>query len=480
MSSQTGAFMFSAVDFSDRLSDRGAFGTRVRSLAFVAATGLAVLMMLMALVAIPPTPAAAELLVYEGFDYSAGSNLNGQTGGTGFGASSSWTASATNGGFAQIQPYNTLSGVILNDGATPNPFTGVYANLSRTGNYFGVNDGGTLAFALPPGMADHIFINRTLAPSVTATFTNGTKTYFSFVSARGYNNNPSAPRLGIGSGVFSGDRGENVSPGAGNTNSEVIAVGGVSTSTGGSTSSTLNPVGTLNGGTVTTFSSNAFFRAQYYNTAGVRQGWSRVVGTVGNGIQGQDLVGAPLTSSFGTGPAAGNNGYWSGGGLNASPNTTPGTSDGQGTPSGSGFAVYGYTGSVSSVNDPGGNRFEPIGNNQALVNITVGEIAWGAGAGGSDRVSFYVFHDKDPLSLAAYEAGKMTWDTGTDTSSRRSEFNYISMGGGRYFADEIRVGTTFAAVTVPEPGTVTVLLAGLAVAAAARLRGRGRRGAGSL
>jgi len=74
----------------------------------------------------------------------------------------------------------------------------------------------------------------------------------------------------------------------------------------------------------------------------------------------------------------------------------------------------------------------------------------------------------------------MTWDTGTDTSSRRSEFNYISMGGGRYFADEIRVGTTFGAVAVPEPGTVTVLLAGLAVAAAARLRGRGRRGAGSL
>jgi len=427
-------------------------------------------------------PAQAELQVYEGFDYSAGSNLNAQTGGIGFGASSSWNASATNGGFAQIQPYNTVSGVILNDGSTPNPFTGVYANLSHTGNYFGVNNGGAGATALPAGMADHIFINRTLAPSVTATFTNGTKTYFSFVSARGYNNNPSAPRLGIGSGVFSGDRGENVSPGAGNTNREVIAVGGVSASAGGTTSSTLNPVGTLNGSAVTSFNSNAFFRAQYFNTAGVRQGWSRVVGTVGNGISGQDLVGAPITSSFGTGPAAGNNGYWSGGGLNAglSPTVTPGTSDGSGTPSGSGFALYDYSGSVSTVTNVNGDRFAPIGNNQALVNITVGEIAWGAGAGNSDRVSFYVFHDKDPLSLAAYEAGKMTWDTGTDTSSRRSEFNYISMGGGRYFADEIRVGTTFGAVAVPEPGTVTVLLAGLAVAAAARLRGRGRRGAGSL
>jgi len=433
------------------------------SLAFAAAT---------VLIAIPPTPAAATLLVYEGFDYSAGSNLNAQTGGTGFGASSSWTASATNGGFVQIQPYNTLSGVILNDGATPNPFTGVYANLSRTGNYFGVNNGGTGARALPSGMADHIFINRTLAPSVTSTFMNGTKTYFSFVSARGYNNNPSAPRLGIGSGVFSSDRGEIVSPGAGNTNREVIAVGGVSTSTGGSTSSTLSAVGTLNGGAVTTFNSNAFFRAQYYNTAGARQGWSRVVGTVGNGISGQDLAGAPITSSFGTGHAAGNNGYWSGGGLNAgiSPTVTPGTSDGLGTPSGSGFALYDYTGSVSTVNNPLGLRAEPIGNNQALVNITVGEIAWGAGAGNSDRVSFYVFHDKDPLSLAAYEAGKMTWDTGTDTSSRRSEFNYISMGGGRYFADEIRVGTTFESVVaaeappagVPEPSTYALGLIGLA------------------
>lgn len=424
--------------------------------------------------ALVATSASADLLVYEGFDYSAGANLNSLSGGTGFASSSAWNASATSTnstGFVQVQPYNAASGVYLNDGATINPFTGVYANLPRTGNYVGMNDGGAGSASLAAGVADHLFLNRKLDSSVTSTFQNGTKTYFSFASARGYNANPRAPSLGIGSGVFAsgaGGRGDDVVAGAGNTNKEVIAVGGLTTSTTVAGSSSAGPVGTLNAGAVTSFSQTAFYRGQYYNTSGSRTGWSRAVGTVGNGISGQDLVGTAVTSSQGAGPAAGNNGYWSGGGITYSPGTNP---TGQpNTSSTNGFALYDYTGSLLSNNTA-------YGNNQALVNITVGEIAWGAGTGGTDLVSFFVFHDKDALNEATYNAGKMTWDTAADTSSRRGEFNYISMGGGRYFADEFRVATTFnealGLVPVPEPSTYVLLgVAGLGSLIAARCRRR--------
>lgn len=235
-------------------------------------------------------PASADLLVYEGFDYPSGTNLNGASGGTGFAASSGWNASATSSnstGFVQVQPYNAASGVYLNDGATINPFTGVYANLPRTGNDVGTNDGGSGSTSLGAGVADHIFLNRKLDASVTGTFVNGTKTYFSYVSARAYNANPRDPSLGIGSGVFAagaGGRGDDVVAGAGNSSKEVVAVGGLTTSTTVAGSSTATPVGTLNAGAVTNFSQTAFFRGQYYNPSGTRTGWSRAVGTVGNGI----------------------------------------------------------------------------------------------------------------------------------------------------------------------------------------------------
>ena len=427
-------------------------------------------------------PARADLLVYEGFDYFPGSGLANASGGSGFEPSSTWNASATSGngsGFVQVHPANSFSGVYLNNGGTLNPFTGTYANLPQTGNHVGPNNGGLGSTSLAPGVADHIYLYRMLAPAVTQTFQNGTKTYFSFVSARAYNANPRAPSLGIGSGIFSqtavNDRGDSVVPGPGNANAEVIAVGGLTTSVTPAGLSTATPVGTLNASgappsPTTVFSNFAFFRAQYYNAAGLRTGWSRAVGTAGNGVNGEDLLGTAITSSPASEAAAGNNGYWSGGGLTYYPFTNP--SGAPNTSSTSGFALYGYNGSLLANN-------AAFGDNEALVNVTVGEIAWGADTDGTDLVSFYVFHDKDVPSQAAFDAGKMTWDTGADTSARRSQFNYLTMGGGRYFADEIRVATTFneavGQLPVPEAGT-GVLLAAAGLAALAVGSGRRRPG----
>ncbi|MCX5654666.1 MAG: hypothetical protein NTY65_08485, partial [Planctomycetota bacterium] len=158
--------------------------------------------------------AQATVLVYEPFDYTSKADLSGQNGGTGFapngGPEVPWYTHANNGGFVSVQPAGVVSGVILGDSVTPNPFTATYANLPSSGNYVGMNDGLNAA-----GRADHLSMWRALDPSVTNSFVNGTKTYISFVSANAFPNNARAPSFAIGAGVLNtflnGDRGDTIS-----------------------------------------------------------------------------------------------------------------------------------------------------------------------------------------------------------------------------------------------------------------------------
>ncbi|MEI6654233.1 MAG: LamG-like jellyroll fold domain-containing protein [Verrucomicrobiota bacterium] len=355
--------------------------------------------------------ARASLLVSEPFAYTAGSNLSGATGGTGFDSGSSWSTfivSANSTGFFQIQPAGVVSGVILNDGVTPNPFTATYANLPSSGNYAGMNNGGAGSTEYAAGVADHLYMWRKLHPTVTATFADGNTTWLSFSSGWGYNGATRAPSFAIGAGIMTGPfRGDNTTPGTGNTSSEAIVVGGITSSPDGNVSATVD-------GVATTFGGTAFYRAQYFSTSGARSYQTGPTGTVG---------GAALSSTIGSGPLAGDNGRWVMGGKSTSTYAIP----------------YGY----SDANCPATTK--PMGDNPSHVNITVAKIEWGAGTGGTDKISFYVYHDKDALTEASFNAGAKTWET--PSVSAKSTFNYLSVGGGRYFIDEIRVATTFAEAT---------------------------------
>jgi len=154
--------------------------------------------------------AQAALLLYEPFNYSTGTAsgsgvlLSGQNGGTGFATGSSWSTSNT-GTANSVTTYlqGNLSGVNLSNG-TANTFNGTVANLPTSGGYFG-------SVTSPPGgtsnTTDHMFAWRTIDPAVTATFTHGSTTWMSYVSARAFNSNASGPKLAIGAGRLQGDRG---------------------------------------------------------------------------------------------------------------------------------------------------------------------------------------------------------------------------------------------------------------------------------
>ncbi len=65
----------------------------------------------------------------------------------------------------------------------------------------------------------------------------------------------------------------------------------------------------------------------------------------------------------------------------------------------------------------------------------------------------------DALITAQPQFSSANW-TGTQPDLAQSQFEIISVGGGRFFADELRIGTGFANVTVPEPATMAVLAFG--------------------
>jgi len=387
--------MNSAFTLSDRGRHGAAFGVAVPSLAFAAAV------MLMGLA---PTPAAAELLLYEPFDYASGTAsgsgvlLGGQSGGTGFATGSSWSTSNTgDANSVTVYQQGNLSGVNFSTGVA-NTFTGTVPNISSSGGYFGS------VTSLPGGTVkttDHIYAWRSLDPAVTATFTDGSTTWMSFVSARAYNLNAAGPKVAIGAGpLTSTDRG-NTAQG------EAIGMGG----------------GIGNGNTLRVYG----------------QFWDQQVAGIGS-FQNYDATGLQTSTSI-TAKA-----------LNTDPLVDP-------------LQAFTWAQELDA---------------QPIANILITKITWSDT--GPDAIQVARFLPSDgPLTESMFNASALpsstTWSVQPDLA--QSTFNTISIAGGRYFADEFRIATTFASVApaaVPEPGTATAFLAALAAATAvARLRGWGSR-----
>ncbi len=350
--------------------------------------------------------AQATLLVYEGFNYTPGTVLtNNPSGGIGFAAGSNWITANNGAGAISVKTNGVVSAVGLANPFQPNPFTNGYKYLITSGHFVGPSDG------IPNGgvnAPDHISLWRALETNVTATFVVGSKTYFSFTSARAFTGNARAPSICIGAGIlkagigFSGDRGDTMY--AGPNGSGGIALGANTQNAGQAAGN--YPGATLNG-VAANVGMVGMYLPQFYNPSGVR--------TLGPAVG----VGA-FSTAQGAGPQPGDHAYWmqGGGGVVTS-------------------LLYGY--STNAIPVAG------TGDNASHVNIIVGEIEWGAGDGGTDLLSYYVFHDNDPLTEAAFKAGKTNWNT-LNISENRTNWNFVSIAGGRYFTDEIRIATTFKEV----------------------------------
>jgi len=335
--------------------------------------------------------AQATLLVYEPFNYTSGTAagptgngflLAGQNGGTGF--SGAWSTYTNSSSPITVYPGGTLSGVDYNTaGPVPQTFSGSVTNLPTSGGYFGM--GGT-------NSTDHMQVWRTLDPSVTATFTNGSTTWFSFVSSRGYTANPSGMKLAIGHGRLIEDRG-------GSASGEAIGGG--------------NGLG----------SSERNVRKVY------PQFWDSVTGSAGE-----------TTGSF--------NNY-----------------DVQGLETGTAGLVhyisapYTASGVPIPTNDTDGLQSMLVTPTDSTPYIVVGKIDWRPN-GTPDIISVVRFYQTDTLSEDAFNAAivaqpllcSANWPAGVPQPDLdQSKFDTVTLAGGKWFGDELRIATTFPEVVGQTP-----------------------------
>jgi len=142
-------------------------------------------------------PANAEVLVYEPFAY-VGTELTGQGGA--LGTTGTWTSNDSIGNVSwAFHQEGVLSGVVLSDPLIPSTFDGTVDNLRTSGGYVGYNQGG-----------NNLNADIGLDPNVTATFTTGTTTWISYVSARAWDRNEEQPNLVLGTiPAPTGSRGDN-------------------------------------------------------------------------------------------------------------------------------------------------------------------------------------------------------------------------------------------------------------------------------
>ena len=104
-------------------------------------------------------------------------------------------------------------------------------------------------------------------------------------------------------------------------------------------------------------------------------------------------------------------------------------------------------------------------NGFGASNVTVGKIEWNADTNGGDIITIFNFSKTDIISETAFNAGitakpmlsSKNWPAHSPNLDETT-FNMISIGGGRFFADEIRIGTTFSDVT-PGNGPVPTITA---------------------
>lgn len=142
------------------------------------------IVVLLAAAAVLSLSASADLLVYEPFAYE-GTELTGQGGA--LGTTGTWTTNDSSGNVSwSLYQEGTLSGQTLYDGVTPATFDGKVAGLQTTGGYVGDTSRGRLNGDIG------------LDPSVTATFTSGTTTWISYVSAKSFDRNVEQPNLVLG------------------------------------------------------------------------------------------------------------------------------------------------------------------------------------------------------------------------------------------------------------------------------------------
>ena len=112
-------------------------------------------------------------------------------------------------------------------------------------------------------------------------------------------------------------------------------------------------------------------------------------------------------------------------------------------------------------------RFLPDGVTYGAPNVVVGKIEWHDGTT-PDVISAVRFTQTDTLTEAAFDAAILAqpqlssanWSTAQPVLDQ-SQFDTISLGGGRFFADELRIATTFdEVVAIPEPATMSLLVLG--------------------
>ncbi|MEM9345934.1 MAG: PEP-CTERM sorting domain-containing protein [Planctomycetota bacterium] len=126
--------------------------------------------------------AQAELLVYEGFNYAVG-DAAGNSGGLGL--TGGWSTSTNTGG----------ERVEIADGTDPNHlWDGVFTNANVTQT--GLHAGGSRDL---DSFADHVYLNRKLASSVTDSFTDGATTWISYIHAASDDANANRATLALSS-----------------------------------------------------------------------------------------------------------------------------------------------------------------------------------------------------------------------------------------------------------------------------------------
>ncbi|MCH8043125.1 MAG: PEP-CTERM sorting domain-containing protein [Planctomycetes bacterium] len=347
-------------------------------------------------IALTATSANADLLVYEPFAYPDG-NLNGQGGA--LGTTGVWATEDT--GWPDgwlVHPEGELTGIVIDDAGTPNVFDGTVANLPTSGGFVGMP--GPEDRGLPAGTdqgTGQLNASIALDPSVTATFTSDTTTWFSFVSVRGWDRNEGSPQFMIGTDPTSG-RGLTMAN-SGN------GIGGG----GGPSRGNLFDI------------YPQFFRDGVDNhTPG---GYQNDTGTNGAGTfglhDGQQLA-------FGSG----------------NDNTASGQLNENGQPRTQTMLWEEF--------DPDGNFGPP--------NIVVGKIQWDADTGGEDIISVVRFLQDETLDEAAFDAlidslpalSSANWESNKPDLDQ-SQFDSLSFSSLKFFVDEIRLGTTFSDIVGVDP-----------------------------